>query len=80
MVRIANLDLQSITAIKESRMLAWQTHIDGAAHILKTRGPEEMCKTPMGILLFTAVRHHLVSPFPLFPFPFPFFPFPQMVI
>jgi hypothetical protein len=42
-------------------MLAWRSHIDGAVHIIKTRGREEMCRTRMGTLLFTAVRHHLVS-------------------
>ncbi len=53
--------LKNITAIKETRMLAWRSHIDGAVHIVKTRGREEMCSTRMGTLLFTAVRHHLVS-------------------
>ncbi|KAK3298053.1 uncharacterized protein B0H64DRAFT_136845 [Chaetomium fimeti] len=52
---------ESITAIKESRMLAWRTHIDGAVHIVQTRGREDMCRTRLGTLLFTAVRHHLVS-------------------
>ncbi|KAK3898523.1 white-opaque regulator 1 [Staphylotrichum tortipilum] len=52
---------ENITAIKETRMLAWRSHIDGAVHIIKTRGREEMCRTRMGTLLFTAVKHHLVS-------------------
>lgn len=41
-------------------MLAWRSHIDGAVHIIKTRGRDEMCRTRLGSLLFTAVRHHLV--------------------
>ncbi|KAK4122513.1 hypothetical protein N657DRAFT_719352 [Parathielavia appendiculata] len=50
---------ESITAIRESRMLAWRSHIDGAINIVKARGRDEMCKTRMGSLLFSAVRHHL---------------------
>jgi hypothetical protein len=53
--------LKSITAIKESRMLAWRSHIDGAVNIVKARSRDEMCKTRMGTLLFSAVRHHLAS-------------------
>lgn len=56
---------QSITAIKESRMLAWRSHIDGAVNLVKTRGREQLCRTRTGTLLFSAVRHHLVNP----PFP-----------
>ncbi|KAK4187572.1 putative transcriptional regulatory protein [Podospora australis] len=52
---------ENITAIKESRMLAWQTHIDGAVHIVKSRGRDELFKTQTGRLLFTAVRQFLVS-------------------
>ncbi|KAL2133441.1 hypothetical protein VTI74DRAFT_2327 [Chaetomium olivicolor] len=52
---------ESITAVKESRMLAWRTHIDGAVQILKTRRHEQISQTRIGALLFTAVRHHLVS-------------------
>ncbi|KAL2184774.1 hypothetical protein L209DRAFT_755631 [Thermothelomyces heterothallicus CBS 203.75] len=52
---------ESITAYKESRALAWRSHIDGAVHIVKTRGRAEMCRTRIGNLLFTAVRQHLVS-------------------
>jgi hypothetical protein len=44
-------------------MLAWRTHIDGAVHIVKTRGREAMFRTRMGTLLFTAVRHNLVRGF-----------------
>jgi hypothetical protein len=42
-------------------MLAWRSHIDGAVHIVKTRGREDLCRTRMGTLLFTAVRQHVVS-------------------
>ncbi|KAL2195646.1 hypothetical protein P885DRAFT_39720 [Corynascus similis CBS 632.67] len=52
---------ESITAFKESRTLAWRSHIDGAVHIVMTRGRAEMCRTRIGTLLFTAVRHHLAS-------------------
>ncbi|KAK4156353.1 white-opaque regulator 1 [Chaetomidium leptoderma] len=52
---------ESITAIKESRMLTWRTHIDAAVRIVKARGRDEMCRTRAGMLLFTAVRQHLVS-------------------
>ncbi|GAB1313646.1 White-opaque regulator 1 [Madurella fahalii] len=52
---------ESITAIGESRMLAWRSHIDGAIDLVKTRGREQLCRTKTGYLLFTAVRHHLVS-------------------
>jgi hypothetical protein len=41
-------------------MLAWRSHIDGAVRIVQTRGREEMCRTRLGTLLFTAVRHHVV--------------------
>ena len=51
---------KTITAIKDSRMLAWRSHIDGAVNIVKTRGREAMCRTRMGSLLFNAVRHNLV--------------------
>ena len=63
---------ETITARKESRMLAWRSHIDGAVNIVKTRG-REMCKTKTGALLFGAVRHQIVSPFPLPLFFFSFF-------
>lgn len=53
---------ETITAIKESRMLAWRSHIDGAVNIVQTRG-REMCRTKTGALLFGAVRHQIVSPF-----------------
>ncbi|KAG7285598.1 hypothetical protein NEMBOFW57_010227 [Staphylotrichum longicolle] len=56
---------ESITAIKESRMLAWRSHIDGAVHIIKTRGRDEMCRTRLGSLLFTAVSRVLSSGVPL---------------
>ena len=62
---------ESITAIKESRMLAWRSHIDGAVNIVKTRGREQMCQTRMGTLLFVAVRHHLVRFNPFSPSYFP---------
>lgn len=49
-------------------MLAWRSHIDGAVNIVRTRGREQMCRTKTGMLLFTAVRHHLVT-FSLLPLP-----------
>ncbi|KAL2018759.1 hypothetical protein VTK56DRAFT_387 [Thermocarpiscus australiensis] len=52
---------ENITAIKESRMLAWRSHIDGAVHLVKLRGRDEMCQTKTGLLLFTAVRNNLIS-------------------
>ncbi|KAK4195245.1 putative transcriptional regulatory protein [Triangularia verruculosa] len=52
---------ESITANKESRMLAWRSHIDGAVNIIKLRGRDDICRTKTGALLFAAVRHQLVS-------------------
>ncbi|KAK0670874.1 putative transcriptional regulatory protein [Cercophora samala] len=52
---------ESITANKESRMLAWRSHIDGAVNIIRSRGRDEICQTKTGALLFAAVRHQLVS-------------------
>ncbi|KAL1839715.1 hypothetical protein VTJ49DRAFT_1220 [Mycothermus thermophilus] len=52
---------ENITAHRESRMLAWRTHIDGAVNIVKTRGRDEMCQTRVGKVLFNAVRHYLIS-------------------
>ncbi|KAL2265136.1 hypothetical protein VTJ83DRAFT_6236 [Remersonia thermophila] len=52
---------ENITARKESGMLAWRTHIDGAVNIVKTRGRDELCQTPTGKVLFNSVRHHLIS-------------------
>lgn len=52
---------ESITAIKEPRMLAWRSHIDGAVQIVKARGRANMCSTKTGTLLFNAVRHQLIS-------------------
>ncbi|KAK0741925.1 hypothetical protein B0T21DRAFT_360364 [Apiosordaria backusii] len=52
---------ESITANQESRMLAWRSHIDGAVNIIKCRGRDDICRTKIGVLLFAAVRHQLVS-------------------
>ncbi|KAK3340014.1 hypothetical protein B0T25DRAFT_561090 [Lasiosphaeria hispida] len=52
---------ESITAIKSAQMLTWQSHVDGAAHIVKARGRAQMCRTKTGTLLFNAVRHQLIS-------------------
>ncbi|KAK4180709.1 putative transcriptional regulatory protein [Triangularia setosa] len=52
---------ESITANKESRMLAWRSHIDGAVNIIKSRGRDDICRTKTGALLFAAVRHQLIS-------------------
>lgn len=52
---------ESITANRESRMLAWRSHIDGAVNIIKSRGRDDICRTKTGALLFSAVRHQLVS-------------------
>ncbi|KAK3321233.1 hypothetical protein B0T19DRAFT_262254 [Cercophora scortea] len=52
---------ETITAVKESRMLAWRSHIMGAVHIIKTRGREEICRTKTGTILFNSVRHQLIS-------------------
>ncbi|KAK3684190.1 hypothetical protein B0T22DRAFT_271386 [Podospora appendiculata] len=52
---------ESITAVKESRMLAWRSHIMGALQIVKSRGREEMYRTKTGTILFNAVRHQLIS-------------------
>ncbi|KAK3944460.1 hypothetical protein QBC46DRAFT_440767 [Diplogelasinospora grovesii] len=51
---------ESITAIKETRMLAWRSHIEGAAHIVQSRGREQM-RTKTASLLFNAVRHHIMA-------------------
>ncbi|KAK3490143.1 uncharacterized protein B0T23DRAFT_318108 [Neurospora hispaniola] len=52
---------ESITAIKESRMLAWRSHVDGAIQIVKLRGREQMRSTKTGTLLFQAVRHQVLG-------------------
>ncbi|KAK1774825.1 hypothetical protein QBC45DRAFT_25544 [Copromyces sp. CBS 386.78] len=52
---------ESITAIKDSRMLAWRSHIDGAIQIVKLRGREQMRSTKTGTLLFQAVRHSVIA-------------------
>ncbi|KAK4164966.1 putative transcriptional regulatory protein [Cladorrhinum sp. PSN259] len=52
---------ETITARKETRMLAWRSHIDGAVRIVQTRGRADMCKTRTGALLFAAVRRQLIS-------------------
>ncbi|KAA8628587.1 hypothetical protein SMACR_08912 [Sordaria macrospora] len=52
---------ESITAIKDSRMLAWRSHVDGAIQIVKLRGREQMRSTKTGTLLFQAVRHQVIG-------------------
>ncbi|KAK3392217.1 hypothetical protein B0T20DRAFT_50313 [Sordaria brevicollis] len=52
---------ESITAVKETRMLAWRSHVDGAIQIVKMRGREQMRSTKTGTLLFQAVRHQVLG-------------------
>lgn len=53
--------LQKITATKETGLLAWRTHVEGAIHILKERGSEQFQdKGKYSTALFNAVRHQIV--------------------
>ncbi len=44
-------------------MLAWRSHVEGAALLIKSRGKEQL-KTGIGRQLFNAVRHSLVGASP----------------
>ncbi|KAK3314841.1 hypothetical protein B0H66DRAFT_605759 [Apodospora peruviana] len=52
---------ESITAAKETRLLAWRTHLEGAINIVRSRGREQLRQTRMGSLLFNAVRQQLIA-------------------
>lgn len=52
---------ESITAVKESQMLTWRTHLQGAINIVKSRGREELRRTKFGAILFNAVRQQLIA-------------------
>jgi len=47
--------------MKENRLSAWNSHMDGAVNIVRMRGREQMKSSSTGRMLFLAVRHQLVS-------------------
>ncbi|KAK7737864.1 hypothetical protein SLS53_006241 [Cytospora paraplurivora] len=51
---------EKITAAKEIGMLAWRTHIEGAMHLVRSRG-REMVHSKVAVLLFNAVRMQIIA-------------------
>ena len=51
-----------MTATKDTGMLAWRSHVEGAAILIKARGRDQL-QTGIGRQLFNAVRHSLVRVF-----------------
>ncbi|KAF3761158.1 hypothetical protein M406DRAFT_296735 [Cryphonectria parasitica EP155] len=51
---------EKITASKETGLLAWRTHIEGAIHIVHQRG-HEMLKDKYSMRLFNAVRMNIIA-------------------
>ena len=52
---------ESITAVKQSQMLSWRTHLQGAINIVKSRGREQLRRTKVGAILLNAVRQQLIT-------------------
>ncbi|KAM7220845.1 hypothetical protein V8F06_003739 [Rhypophila decipiens] len=52
---------ESITAVKETEMLLWKTHITGAIQLVKSRGKDNLRGSKIGRVLFHAVRQHIIS-------------------
>ncbi|KAM7199623.1 hypothetical protein V8F33_004434 [Rhypophila sp. PSN 637] len=52
---------ESITAVKETEMLLWKTHITGAIQLVKARGKDNLRGSKIGRVLFHAVRQHIIS-------------------
>ncbi|POS75111.1 hypothetical protein DHEL01_v206499 [Diaporthe helianthi] len=51
---------EKITAAKEVGLLAWRTHIEGAMHLVRSRG-REMVQSKESVLLFNAVRLQIIA-------------------
>lgn len=51
---------EKITAAKEVGLLAWRTHIEGAMHLVRSRG-REMVQNKDSVLLFNAVRLQIIA-------------------
>lgn len=51
---------EKITAAKEVGLLAWRTHIEGAMHLVRSRG-REMVQSKDSVLLFNAVRLQIIA-------------------
>ncbi|KAL1865007.1 hypothetical protein Daus18300_007354 [Diaporthe australafricana] len=51
---------EKITAAKEIGLLAWRTHIEGAMHLVRSRG-REMVQNKDSVLLFNAVRLQIIA-------------------
>lgn len=51
---------EKITAAKEIGLLAWRTHIEGAMHLVRSRG-RAMVQNKDSVLLFNAVRLQIIA-------------------
>ena len=51
---------EKITAAKEVGLLAWRTHIEGAMHLVRSRG-QDMVQNKTSVLLFNAVRMQIIA-------------------
>lgn len=51
---------EKVTAAKEVGLLAWRTHIEGAMHLVRSRG-REMVQNKDSVLLFNAVRLQIIA-------------------
>lgn len=51
---------EKITAAKEVGLMAWRTHIEGAVHLVRSRG-QAMVQSRNSVLLFNAVRMQIIA-------------------